>query len=199
MRRPRSCGRRATGLALGVALALTGCASSTYDTERERWTRHEESYDRLASRAFIHATLKTEPFRRAYVEEYARLFDMDGEQTAAMLEVELEEAREAWVVVTSFYTPNQRANDLNPAKGFWEVRLEGEGGARARPSRVTRLKARDPAWQALYPYVHRHYTLYELHFPVQDDEGRTLASTGEALELVIAGPPARLRLRWVVP
>ena len=39
--------------------------------------------------ALIHATLKTESFRRAYTDEYARIFSLTQEQKAQLLETDV--------------------------------------------------------------------------------------------------------------
>lgn len=206
---PRRRGPRADRVAAGAtrgalaALALwlwvAGCATSDYHDAQRDWTRSEESYTNFEGQAFVHATLKTEPFRRAYVAEYARVFALTAEQREALAEAERAEAESSLVVIAAFYTASPRWNDLNPVKGLWEVRLEGAAGRVARPRRVWRLSTHDPAWRHLYPYADPHYVLYELTFDRRAEGGGTLDRPGEELALVIAGAPARLRVSWVVP
>lgn len=183
-------------------MPAAGCASSLsgdYDDQREKWTRSEEAYDGFEARAFVDATLKVEPFRRAYVHEYARLYDLTPVQEADLLSAELDEERRNLVVVVSLYTPQRNWNDLNPTRGFWEVRLENAHGDTATPYSVTRLDSRNPAFRRLYPTFGSHDTLYELRFEKMLPDERPIAAKGDKLSLVIAGAPVRVRLSWTMP
>ncbi len=187
-----------SALALAVLLGL-GCATSPYDAARTDWTRSEQAYDQFQARAFATATLKVEPFRRAWVAEYGRLFDLTAEQREGLLEAELEEDRLHLVALVAFYTPQPSWNDLNPSRGVWEVRLENARGDASAPFSVRRLDTRNPTWKALLPWLDPYHTLYELRFERQLPDGRPLARGGESLDLVIAGAPAQIRMRWTVP
>ena len=192
-------GPRLTLLALVLGALSTACASSPYFDIQERWTRKADAYVDLSAAALIAATLKVEPFRRAYVDEYARLFELTPEQKVSLLEAELEEERQTLTVIVAFYTADPAWNDLNPARGMWEVRLESGRGDTVQPFSVTRLDKRNPTWRTLYPFYEQHHVLYELRFERMLPDGRPIARGGEALALVIAGAPARVRLRWTIP
>lgn len=196
--------RRAHGLCLRVlaslvaTLAATACASSPYRDAVDEWTRSEDVYSNVQARAMVRATLETLPFRRAYVDEYARIFALTAEQREALLEAQLDESARTWVVVVALFTADPRWNDIDPARGMWEVRLEGPNGW-LPPKRIQRLDRKNPTWKQLFPYFGVHYRLFELRF----DRGLTpdapLARTGEPLSLVIAGAVAQIRLSWVLP
>lgn len=190
---------RLVALALVFGALTVGCASSPYQDVQERWTREDDAYVQFSAAAMVAATLKVEPFRRAYVDEYARLFALTPEQKVSLLEAELEEDRQTMSVIVAFYTADPAWNDLNPARGIWEVRLESARGDTVQPYSVTRLDKRNPTWRTLYPYYEQHHVLYELRFERILPDGRPLARGGEALDLVIAGAPTRIRLRWTMP
>ncbi len=182
-----------------LALLLSACAASPYYDTQERFTREEDGYEQLEAKALVAATLKTEPFRRAYVDEYARLFALAPEQKVGLLEAELDEDRTNVVIMVAFYTQEPAWNDLNPARGLWEVRIENARGEIAQPYQVTRMNKRNPTWRTLYPYLKKHHVFYELRFERALPDGRPITRGGETLDLVIAGAPTRMRLRWVVP
>lgn len=182
-----------------AAILLFGagaCGSSDYVRTQQAWTRSERVYENFETRAIAHATLKSNEFRRAWVDEYARVFALGAEQKAALTEADASEATERVVVVVSFYTQEPRWNALNPADGLWEVRLENAAGDWARPVRVQRLDGRNPLWSKLYPYHDTFSVLYELQFETVGTGGTPLLQPGEAIVLVIAGAPARIRLAW---
>jgi hypothetical protein len=191
--------RSLTSALVGLWLGVSGCGASAYEAARRAWTREEQVYDQFQAKAFAVATLKLEPFRRAWVDEYARLFDLNREQREALLEAELEEDRVQLVALVAFYTPQPSWNDLNPARAIWEVRLENGRGETSAPFSVRRLDKRNPTWNALLPWLDAYHTLYELRFERQLPDGRPLARGGEPLDLIIAGAPAQLRMRWTIP
>ncbi|PKN55694.1 MAG: hypothetical protein CVU56_19755 [Deltaproteobacteria bacterium HGW-Deltaproteobacteria-14] len=197
-------GRRALGLRLCAlamfvtTLAAPACASSPYRDTLDDWTRSEDVYSNAQARAMVRATLETAPFRRAYVDEYARLFALTAEQRAALLEAQLDESDGTWVVIVALYTADTSWNDITPSRAMWEVRLEGPNGW-LPPKRVKRLDRKNPTWKRLFPYFGVHFRLFELRF----DRGLTpdtpLARAGQPLSLVIAGAVAQMRLSWVLP
>jgi hypothetical protein len=179
-----------------LAWASSACGSSAYVREHDAWTRTERIYHNFETRAIVRATLKTRAFRRAWVDEYARLFALGAEQKAALAESDAAEAAERVVVVVSFYTQEQRWNVLNPTDGFWEVRLETPGGDWARPLAVKRLDPRNPLWFRLFPEHDTFSVLYQLEFESAGVGGTALLTEGQPVTLVIAGAPAQIRLTW---
>ncbi|MFT7581927.1 MAG: hypothetical protein ACI9MR_003608 [Myxococcota bacterium] len=181
-----------------TATGFTACGSAYHDVQ-EDWTRHEEAYEAFGSRAFVWATLKTKPFRHAFIEEYSRLFALTPDQKAALVEAELAEHKVTLVAIVALFTPDVGWNDLSPASGFWEVRLERTPTSYSHPRNVRRLLRSDPTWKRMYPYATSHYTLYELQFDREGVDGQPVAVPGQALHLVVAGAPAKIRMSWTMP
>jgi hypothetical protein len=186
------------GLSTGL-WAIGACAPSVYEKARDTWTRDTDEYENFVAVAFVRATLKTEELRRAYVEEYAQLFDMTPDQKAQMLAAELEEGDRQWVVMIALYVPEPQWNDLDPGRGKWAVRLENEAREYVLPEKVRKLPKRNPTYQRLYPYLKDHFVLWEARFPRLREAGEPLVRSGDRLDLVIAGAPAQVRLSWTAP
>jgi hypothetical protein len=188
-------------LALLLLGDAAGCSATLpeYREARDDWTRHHVVWDNFVAQLFLYATLKTEPFRKAYVKEYGRLFSLTARQQERLLKAELAEGEESWVVIVAMATNELSWNDLDPAAGLWEVRLQSGSNATARPRAVRTLDRRNPAWLELFPYAKDQYTLYELTFDKRGATGDPLIVPGEQLELVVAGAPARVRLTWKIP
>lgn len=192
--------RAAVLAACGAAILLTGCGPGlpSYIRARDHWTEHENIYEDFESRLFLKATYKTEDFRREYVKEYADVFQLDDARQAALLESELAEASEVHVVMVAMFTHDINWDDLDPRRGIWEVRLEGEDGRFVLPADVNRLDVTNPTWKRLFPYIGDHDSFWEVKFPKSPDDA-PLAASGQALHLVIAGAPARARVSWTLP
>jgi len=185
-----------------LAMMVSGCGQSlpkAYEEALSAWTQEAHSWENMESRIDIRATLKTEPFRRAYAAAYASIFDLDPVSASELLSVELEEGERDLVVLVAVYTPEESWSRLSPQYGVWEIRLENESGAIARPRSVRPLNTNNPTWKRLLPGLGPHEHLYALHFARTNDEGLPLAASGESIELIVAGAPAKVRLRWTLP
>jgi hypothetical protein len=190
------------GLALALSVAASGCGQSlpaAYTEALETWTQEQNSWENMESRLQVRATLKTEPYRRAYADAYAQIFALDQESREELLAVELEEGERDYVVFVALYAPEDSWTRLSPQYGVWEVRLENSSGAFARPRAVRKLNTNNPTWRRLLPDLTPHEHLFAVHFARKNEEGLPLAAPGESIELVIAGAPAQVRFRWTLP
>lgn len=188
-------------LLLGLAL-IVGCGRSlpeAYETALEDWTREQRTWENMESRIHVRATLKTAGFRAAYVDAYADLFDLDASARGELMSVEEAEGKRDYVILVALYTPEPGWSRLSPQYGVWEVRLQSESGRVERPRAVRNLNTNNPTWKRLLPDLSPHESLVALHFARTNEEGLPLAMSGETVELVIAGAPAKVRLSWKLP
>ena len=195
-------GRTLKALALGLALVTSSACSATlpeYADQRDIWTRSKIAWDGFVANATVHATLKAVAFREAYVKEYGRLFALTARQKQRLLAAELEEAKNTYVFVVALHTNQLDWNRLHPRDGVWAVRLENGKNEYVRPVRVKRLDPLNPTWTKLYPYLGDQFTFWELTFPRWTQDGALLANSGELMELIVAGAPAQIRLKWEAP
>jgi hypothetical protein len=178
------------------AAVIAGCGSSEYARTRDAWTDSAKAHANFETLAILRGTLHTPEFRRAYADEYARVYALDDAGKASLIAAGDEDARSRIRVTASFHTLEHRWNSLNPADGFWEVRLEGANGDVSRPVSVRRLDTNNPLWARLFPYHDTFSVLYELDFERTGQRGSDLLAGGWPMTLVVAGPPGTLRLEW---
>lgn len=183
-----------------LAAAVLGACSgpSAYDRTLAEWTRKVETYEDFESRVFVRATLKSEPFRREYARRYADLFALSPEQAEALAAAETDEAAREVVLVLAFFATKQDWDDLDPRRGLWNLTLAGPSGDRVGPAGVRRLRAEDPAWERLYPYLEHHDSLWEVRFPRLSEVGEPLFRAGDDVTFLLAGAPARVELGWTL-
>lgn len=188
-------------IALAIGTLSSGCAATldAYVDARDDWSRSKIAWNGFVANATVHATLKAPAFREAYVKEYGRLFALTERQTARLRAAELEEAKTGYVIVVAFHTNELHWNTLHPRDGVWAVKLENAANNYVNASKVVRLDPMNPTWSKLYPYLGDQFSFWELTFPLKTAEGKALAATGELLELVVAGAPAQVRLKWKAP
>ncbi len=191
-----------TGVLVAAAVTtVVGCSAvlPSYVKARDHWTQDTELYEDFESRIFIDATLKTEDFRREYVKEYGRIFALPEARQQTMLDAELAEAKDQWVIVAAIFVNKIQWDKFDPAKGIWEVRLESSDGRRGRLIKAKKHDTDNPTWKALYPYLGPHDSLWEFRFERTDEDGAPLVASGEEVTLVIAGAPGRVDLTWRIP
>jgi len=188
-------------LLAAVVLVTGGCPATLaeYVDQRDKWTRSKTHWDGFVANATVHVTLKSVEFREAYVKEYARLFALTARQQQRLLAAELDEAKNNYVFVLAFHTNQLEWNRLHPRSGVWAVRLENKKNDYVKPARVKRLDELNPTWTELYPYLGDQFTFWEFTFPRWTQEGDKLAVSGDILELIVAGAPAQIRLKWQAP
>jgi hypothetical protein len=71
-----------------LLLGAGACGSSDYVRTQQAWTRSEKVYENFETRAIVRATLKSNEFRRAWIDEYARVFALGAEQKSALAEAD---------------------------------------------------------------------------------------------------------------
>jgi hypothetical protein len=188
--------------AIALLPGLPGCSATlpAYAHALDEWTRDARVYEHFESRIFVDATLKTEAFRREYVKEYARIFSLDEAQQKILLDSEIAEHQDSFVLMLGVFTHEIAWDNLDPKKGIWEVRLENEKGKHLVPTSVKRHDTDNPTWRSLFKYIAPHDSFYEVHFnKTTPDDQAVFAEKGKPIHLIIAGAPGHVRLSWTLP
>ena len=193
--------RRVGLLSLAGWLFISGCSATLpeYSSARDRWTESQSVYRQIELQAQVHATFKTALFRRQYVREFARLFALRARQRQALLKQELAEAATRYVFVVILSTKKLSWNNLDREAKIWRVQLANRKGKAVAPTSVRELDRDNPTWQVLFPKIGTQYRIWELKFPRTSPDGQPLVSSGQHLDLIIAGAPAQMKLTWKAP
>ncbi|MBI3397874.1 MAG: hypothetical protein HY026_01320, partial [Deltaproteobacteria bacterium] len=91
-------------------------------------TKGKKVIDNLDSKLFIYATYKNWPLKEAYVEEYARRYQMDDSQRENLQKMEKDLDERFNEFFMAVYTPDERWNDFNTPESIWKIYLEDEKG-----------------------------------------------------------------------
>src|SRR3989344_2048990 len=131
---------------------FTGCAAKEkaikpslgYFDILPQMTKSKKVIDNLDSKLFVYATYKNWALRAAYVDEYARRYQMDVGQKEMLKEREkgLEERFNEFFIAV--YTPDARWNDFNTRESIWKVYLEDEKGSRVSPIEIKKVDVDSP-------------------------------------------------------
>jgi hypothetical protein len=187
---------------LTVLFAAAGCAGwgvpgKVYKGELDRWTRSEEIYDGLNSIAFMHATYKTKSFREAYAGLYTEIYQLDERYGATLMERELDLSSMYNEFFVSFFTTNEKWNDLDREDSIWRLYLVDSTGARVSPEAVTRLEA-TAVIREFFPYLDLWSAAYSVKFPRRHLEASGVIPSQEAeyIRLIVTGVLGKGELEW---
>jgi len=200
---------------LALAALLGGCASSVpryvdfSDTNRNfrsedyepvftRWSRH-------AKAVVVHqgtvieswAIYKSWEFRQAYVERYAKIYNLGDTERTALLNAQREASRQTYEFHVAVQMTNYKWNDLDKANSPWRISLVDGAGAEIAPRRIELLKLPELYETQFFPNRTEFSQTYLIRFTRA--EGETSGFGGPAsgrITLRIASPMARNELVW---
>ncbi len=164
--------------------------NSNYHRVLDQYTKDATYYALAETKYMAHVTFKSEPWRKAYVQEYSDRFDLSDPEKSELLAKELGTAQQYDVFVFSLYTGDSKAADLSSASTAWKLWLEnGETGARVEAESITKLSDRDPQLNYFFPYITPGWSnVYLLKFPRLVDASK--------FELRATGVVANLSFVW---
>jgi len=155
------------------------------------WTRSQIVYSQFETKVHITATYQSPEFRKAYLDEQARIVQLrkderkSWEENRAALDSELAE------FLFYAYIPDKRSNDFDRQGSIWTVFLVSGEGEKVQPVEVRRIDPVTPVHTEFYPYINPYYgNAYRLRFPA-DVKKRVEAG---ALKLVFTGVIGKVEL-----
>ena len=190
-----------------AAAALTGCSKKSVEPEKPRpdyskvlnaETRSAKIYSGLDAVLFITATYKTMDFREAYVDTYAKGYEVDPSYLAALLERERDENDRYNEIFFAAYTSESRLNDFDKRDSVWRLYLDDSEGNRLTPVSVTKLDPADPVLRKFFPYFDQWSSGYIVRFPKYSVSGTEPIPGPQTkfLKLVVTGVMGRGELEW---
>lgn len=182
-------------LAAGCAGAR-GPAGEDYLKVLDRWSRGDKVYDGLESRLSMNATYKTAEFRKAYVEKYARSFELSPDHVKAMLDKETEQGLAYNEFFFAAFTPDDTLNDFDKPESVWQIYIEDAKGNRAKPISIAAIDNSEPVTREFFPYFDVWSKAYTLQFPKYADNGDEIDPGKGAVKLIVTGVMGKGELQW---
>lgn len=150
------------------------------------WSRTGVVRDSLESQTRVVALLKSESWRRAYVQRYAEVFGLTAEESEKMLADQLRAmaTETAFILaVSSTYPENAR---LTHRLTQWRVLLLDSLDQTIQPLEIRPMDVHPAEMQAFYPHHHPWQYYFTVRFPKRE----------VPLDLLFTGPSGRFILRW---
>lgn len=194
-------------LTTGFCILLSsGCASKQGEVKQAAdyfdllngMTKSKKVIDKLDSKLFVSATYRNWSLREAYVNEYARRYQMDNDQRQRLEDAQKdldERFNEFFIAV---YTPEERWNDFDQPLSIWKIYMEDERGNRVTPINIKKVDVASPLIREFYPYIDLWSSGYTVMFPKYTIGGEEPFPGKDAgtFKLVITGVVGKAELEW---
>ena len=167
--------------------------SAEYLTVLKQWTRQQVVYSQFETRAHIGATYRSPEFKKAYLQEYARLYSLGDGEKKARQEIQAALASDFDEFIFYAYIPEKTSNDFDRRGSIWSIFLIDSKGERIDPVDVRRIDPVTPIVTEFFPYVNPYYGIaYHLRFPPFAKDW----AEGSPGKLVFAGVIGRVELEF---
>lgn len=159
---------------------LSGAPATPYHKVESSLARDAQFFGLEKVRYLTNVVYKSRELREAYVEEYARRYDLSPAEKETLLKRELEEAAGSEVFLISHFATDRDVSKVTREPKVWRLSLivDGNDAAPLDPESVTSLAANDTVLQYFYPQVNHWSKIFLVKFKRQ-------------------GNPSHLRLKMV--
>jgi hypothetical protein len=173
-------------------------SATEYEQVLARWTRSEDliTLSALDNLLTVTATFESPDFRWAYTARYARDYQLSTEQSRAMLETALAEARTHHEFFVALYSAQRRFSALDKPYSAWSVRLIDDKGHQTAPEEIAAIAKPGPAERTYFPYASVWRRVFRIRFPVSIQGGPSIASDAGFVGLRFTGPLGSEELHW---
>jgi hypothetical protein len=196
-------------LAIAAALLLAGCpkpapaptldgtwpaAAGDYATVSESWTRGGKLRAEYQLVAEVHVTIKSPPWRAAYVERQTRKLKL-GTASRAELDAEQRQAEsEAFEVVVILTTWDRRENDLDRGeRSVWRLVMVDAEGNEIEPVEIKRDRRPEYVVRSEFPDFGDFSRAYVVKFP---RDARLLGAGVDKIALRLSSSRGGIELTW---
>jgi hypothetical protein len=169
--------------------------SEDYRAALKQWTRSDIIYSQFETQVHIGATYRSPMFNKAYLEEYARLYQLSQADLEKQEEILKGMASDFSEFLFYAYIPEKPSNDFDRRGSIWNIHLLNEKGERIEPVEVRRIDPVTPVVTGFFPYVKPYYgNAYRLRFPPLTGGWRS-----GPLTLVFVSVVGRVELKYPAP
>ncbi|MBE0569251.1 MAG: hypothetical protein IH576_01290 [Deltaproteobacteria bacterium] len=185
------CGQRS------VTLYEKVIGSPSYGRATEDATRTREVRDGLDTRFILSATWLSDPWLKAFSEEYSSIYYLDSARSERVIGQWRDESAEYVRFFVALWVPEERGNDLEKPDSVWSLRLVGADEKDFAPAYVRKSSMRPEEISRFFPYSGTWYRAYEVAFPKEAEFSADSRKPGAPrFKLVLIGLQGRAVLTW---
>ena len=164
----------------------------------DAWTQEGRIYDGLLTKLISKVTFKSDAFRQAYTEEYARLYNLEGSEYDKLLMDQRKEAEQYHDFVIAAYVPEKKWDDFSKETSMWKIYITRDQLEQIRPLEIRKQKNKDPIMDYFYPYMTTWKSIYHVRFPAFDPktDNQLMGNPADALTLVMTSVIGSVEFKW---
>lgn len=203
-------------LALALTIFFPGCQSGKenkpiqytpdsrfnpqYQAVFEFWTKEDRIYKGFDCKLIAAATYKSMPFRRAYTQEYAKLYRMNPAEKDKFLTDQADAAETYNEFIFAAYVPDNKWDNFSKKKSTWKIDLSVDGGKRVAPVEIRELERNNIVLKHFFPYVTPWKSVYLLRFPtsLHDTEELLVGDRSRTLTLSVSSVLGSAEMTWML-
>ncbi|HLG20098.1 MAG TPA: hypothetical protein VI895_09845 [Bdellovibrionota bacterium] len=186
---------------VGLGGGPTGCApnrnvfgdlSTPYHKALNSMTRERSFFDVDQVKYLTTVTYETKELQQAYVEEYAKRYELPPDKKNEMLARQLAETRDYDVFFVSHFTSDRKSARITADPNVWRLTLSNDpsGQTVEEPFSVTPMTSNDPVLQYFHPYVTHWSKTFRVKFKsLGEGPYRQLRMTGVVAQLAFVWNP----------
>lgn len=172
--------------------------TETYKGVCDEWSREARIHRGLEVELIVSATFKSEEFRRAYADEYAKANRLTPERKKQFVEDQVEAATHGHEFLIASFVPDEKWDDFDKAKSMWKLYLVNDQNERVVPIEVRRVRLKDAVTPHFFPYVTPWKSVYKVRFPynVPTTDQPFIQENTKGIKLVITSVLGTAEMGW---
>jgi hypothetical protein len=171
---------------------------SVYQENFKAWTREGRIYDGLDVRLIAAATYMSSKFRKAFSEEYARIYKLTELEKDKLISDQENAGAGYEDFIFAAYVPEKTWDDFHKKDSIWKIYLSRDDIEQIKPIEIRKLDKRDAKTGYFYSYVTPWKSIYRLRFPklISDQRGDTQQNKTGSFKLVLTSVLGSTEMIW---
>jgi len=171
-----------------------------YKAVFETWTKEDRIYKGFDCKLIAAATYKSMTYRKAYTQEYAKLYRLDIAAKDKFLKDQADAADTYNEFIFAAYVPDNKWDDFPEEKSTWKIDLRVDDGERTDPVEIRKLERNNVVLKHFFPYITPWKSVYLLRFPTsRRDTGEALVeNASRSVTLSISSVLGSAEMTWTL-
>ena len=163
-----------------------------------RWTREARIYRGFDVELIAAATFKTASFRKAFADEYERVFLLTETEKNKLAKDQIDAAEQFHDFLLAAFVPEKKWNDFDKKNSVWKIYLTTEDERHLEAVEIRRVRKVDAAISHFYPFVTPWKVVYQVRFPrvYPGTEEPVISDRTPTVSLVLTGVQGTTEMQW---
>jgi hypothetical protein len=178
--------------------------TKAYKPVCEAWSRDARIYRGLEVELIATATYKSEEYRRAYTDEYAKAYQLTNKQKEDFLQDQLDSLTRGHEFIMASFVSLEQWDDFHRADSMWKIYLENDQEDRVVPVEIRQFKRqgkvrrRDSVKSHFLPYDTPWKSVYTIRFPysVPGTSRPVVSDETKSFKLIITSVLGTAQMEW---